>query len=269
MLPEYIDIHSHLNFPQFDADRESVIARLREKHMLTITVGTNLETSKQAVFLAEKYEHLFATIGVHPDDDPKESFDEKEFEKLVSHKKVVAIGECGLDHARLPSVSTESEERKKQQKEIFELQIEFAVKHAKPLMIHCREAYPDTLDILSSKKREYGDKLKANFHFFTEPIETARKILGLDFTVSFTGVITFVTQYAEIVSYVPLEKMMSETDAPFVAPVPMRGKRNSPEYVEYIVKKISEIKKIPLEDTKQKLAKTAMLCYAFPHDKTQ
>ena len=267
MIPEYVDIHSHLNFPQYDADREDVIARLKEQRIATITVGTSVETSKQAVWLAEKYEHLYATIGIHPDDS-EESFDESEFEKLVSHKKVVAIGECGLDYARLPTMPIEAEEKKKKQKKDFEKQIDFAVRHGKPLMIHCREAYSDALDILSSKKREYGDRLKANFHFFTEPIETARKILDLDFTVSFTGVITFVKQYAEVVSYVPLEKMMSETDAPFVAPVPERGKRNSPEYVVHIVKKIADIKKVPLEGVKVQLAKTAMLCYSFPHDKT-
>ncbi len=246
---EYIDIHSHLNFPQYDIDREEVIANLKAKNIATITVGTDLQKSKQAVELADKYEHLFATIGVHPDDDAKSGFDENEFKALVAHPKVVAIGECGLDYAR--------EHDKVFQKNLFEKQIDFAVAHNKPLMIHCREAYPDTLDILSSKKKYYGDKLKANFHFFTEPIETARKILDLGFTVSFTGVITFVKQYADIVSYVPLESMMSETDAPYVSPAPERGKRNEPAYVVHIVEKIANIKKIPLETVKKQLKDNA------------
>jgi len=257
MSTEYIDIHSHLNFPQYDTDRGKVIEDLEKNNISTITIGTNLKTSTEAIELAEKYSYVYASVGVHPGDDPNDRFEEPRFEKLVSHKKVVAIGECGLDYFRLPSVPSEADAEKRRQKEDFEKQISFAVKYDKPLMIHCRAAYDDALDILSSKKKEYGDKLCANFHFFTEPIETAKKILDLGFTVSFTGVITFVKQYAELVSYVPLDAMMSETDAPYVAPAPHRGMRNEPAYVIEVVKKIAEIKKMPLEEVKRQLVANA------------
>jgi TatD DNase family protein len=250
MTPAHFDIHSHLNFKDFDKDRGEVIAKLKEGNIWTTTVGTNLETSKQAVWLADRHENLFATIGLHPVDDPAEIFDEQEFEKLVTNKKVVAIGECGLDYARM---TTGAEAEKVRQKKEFEKQIAFALKHDKPLMIHCRDAFPDTLAILSSKKKEYGDKLRGNFHFFSSPVDIAKQCLELGFTVSFTGPITFVSDYADTVSFVPLEKMMAETDAPFAAPVPRRGKRNEPQYVEDIVRKIAEIKKEDFEKVRQAL----------------
>ncbi len=149
---EYIDIHSHLNFPQYDADRETLIASLKEKNIGTITIGTGLKTSQEAVELAEKHENLYATLGLHPADDSTEVFSEAEFEKLVTHPKVVGIGECGLDYARLPENPAEADAIKFRQKIDFEKQIAFAVKHGKPLMIHCREAYADALSILADKK---------------------------------------------------------------------------------------------------------------------
>jgi TatD DNase family protein len=253
---DYFDIHSHLNFPQYETDREEIIKKLKAENIGTITVGTDIKTSQEAIDLADKHENLFATIGLHPADDPDidhvAGFDESQFEKLVIHPKVVAIGECGLDYARL----TDPEKQKKIQKEDFEKQIDFAVKHNKPLMIHCRDAYPDALDILSSKQKQYGEKVRGNFHFFTSPIDIAKRCLEIGFTVSFTGPITYSAQYNEVVSYVPLEKMMAETDAPFAAPVPYRGKRNEPAYVKEVVKKIAEIKNIDLDTVKNSLANT-------------
>jgi TatD DNase family protein len=257
MQYNYFDIHSHLNFSKYDEDREEVIKKLQEKKIGTITVGTELKTSREAVELADKHEHLFATIGIHPADNHTELFTE-EYEELVENKKVVAIGECGLDYLASPEhgggvvPSTE----KKRQKDLFEQQIEFAVKHNKPLMIHCRNAYDDCIDMLKSKQQTYGEKVKGNFHFFTSPIETARKCLEIGFTVSFTGPITFVKEYAEIVDFVPLDRMMAETDAPFAAPAPYRGQRNSPMYVKEIVRKIAEIKNIDLETVKKQLILT-------------
>jgi TatD DNase family protein len=249
MSPEYIDIHSHLNFKEYDSDRDQVIQNLKDNKIWTITVGTELKTSKESVDLAEKHENIYATIGLHPaHDESGEVFNEEDYIELVKNKKVVAIGETGLDYFHI-----KDEEVRKKQKEQFEKQIEFALKYDKPLMIHCRSAYPDCLDILNSKKREVGEKLRGNFHFFTEPIETAQQCLDVGFTVSFTGPITFAAQYEELVKYVPLERMMAETDAPYAAPAPYRGKRNSPEYVVEIIKKIAEIKGIELETVKKQL----------------
>jgi TatD DNase family protein len=255
---EYFDIHSHLNFSQYDADRESIIARLLEKKIGTITVGTDITTSKEAVELATNHEHLFAAIGIHPADNPEslrsEGFNEKEFTKLVTHPKVVAIGECGLDYFRL----SQPEIQKKKQKESFEQQIHFAVLHNKPLMIHCRDAYPDTIEILKSKQKEFGEKVRGNFHFFTSPIEIAKQCLGIGFTVSFTGPITYGSDYDRVVEFVPLTSMMIETDAPFAAPVPYRGKRNEPAYVEYIAQKVANIKRKNIDEVKKALVNNVL-----------
>jgi len=256
MTPEYFDIHSHLNFDKYDADRDAVIEHMRQEKCSTTTIGTGLKTSEEAIALADKYEHLFATIGLHPT-DTQEGFVKEDFEKLITHSKVVAVGECGLDYARI-SEAKDSELEKKIQKDIFEQHIELAVAYNKPLMIHCRDAYPDALEILKSKQKVHGENVRGNFHFFTSPVDIAKQCLDIGFTVSFTGVITFVKEYAEIVEYVPLEHMMSETDAPFAAPVPHRGKRNEPLYVKEVVKKIAEIKNKDLEEVKKILVENAL-----------
>jgi TatD DNase family protein len=256
----YVDIHSHLNFSKFDTDRDAVITKLKEENIATITVGTDLKTSEEAIALTS-HENLYATIGVHPADDASQAFDEQAFIKLVEHQKVVAIGECGLDYARLP---TDTDAEKKRQKDDFEKQIEFAVKYKKPLMIHCRDAYDDCLALLKSKKSEYGDALRGNFHFFTSPVSVARQCLELDFTVSFTGPITYTTDYDEVVAFVPLEKLMAETDAPFAAPVPYRGTRNEPTYVKEVVQKIAQIKGISVEEARIATVNTAF--YTFFKD---
>jgi TatD DNase family protein len=151
-----------------------------------------------------------------------------------------------------------SDEEKKRQKQEFEKQIEFAVKYGKPLMIHCRDAYPDCIEILKSKQQQHGERVRGNFHFFTEPVETAKKVLEIGFTVSFTGPITFVGALEELVAYVPLENMMAETDAPFAAPHPYRGQRNEPAYVKEIVAKIARIKKQDLETVRQTLVDNSL-----------
>ena len=236
-MPKYFDIHSHLNSPDYDADREEVITRLRETNTHTIVIGTDLESSIKAVELADKHEEIYACIGQHPVDRREERFDKQKYEELIKHPKVVAIGECGLDfyHAR-------KEEDYERQKKLFLDQIEFAMEHNKPLMIHARNAYEEILEILGPLKKEYGDKLRGNVHFFAGNLATAQRFVAIGFTLSFTGVITFVRDYDEVVRGIPLDKIMSETDAPYVTPVPYRGKRNEPTFVREIVKKIAEIR---------------------------
>jgi TatD DNase family protein len=236
---KHVDIHSHLNFPDYDNDREEVISRMKEKGVATITIGTSLETSRSAVELSRKHENLWAAIGIHPGDDPDADFDEPEFEKLIQDPKVVAFGECGLDYGKSGEIE---EDEKKRQKALFDKQIDFAAKWRKPIMIHARSSNRDILDILESKKKEYGDSLKGNAHFFTGSIEEAKRYLDLDFTVSFTGVITFARNYDKVINFAPMSSIMAETDAPFVSPVPFRGKRNEPAHVVEVVKKIAEIK---------------------------
>jgi len=237
---KYIDIHSHLAFEDYDSDREEVLARMKNNQVGTIIIGTDLNESKKAVNMAEQNENIWAAIGMHPGlcgKPEKTFFDEKEFEELISSPKVVAIGECGLEYFHI-----KKEDTGEQQKELFESQIKFAIKHNKALMLHCRDSYDDVLDILESYKREYGEKLWGNSHFFAGNLEQAKKFLNLGFTLSFTGVVTFARDYDETIKYVPQNSIMSETDAPFVAPIPYRGKRNEPSYVIEIVKKLAEIR---------------------------
>jgi len=248
MSPEFIDIHAHLQDKQFDTDREELIAKLEEKNIWSIQVGTDNKTSAQAVDLARRHDHLFACIGIHPVDKKDEVFSGDIFQGLVNSGRVVAIGECGLDYYYFKKGEDVNAE-KERQKNLFLAQLEFAVAHDLPLMIHCRplqgsdeDAHRDMLTMLTEKKEEYGDKLRGNIHFFTSTLEIAESYIALGFTLSFPGVITFAREYDEVVRTVPLEMIMSETDSPYAAPLPFRGKRNEPAYVEEVVKKIAEIR---------------------------
>jgi TatD DNase family protein len=242
---KYIDIHCHLDFKDYDADRSQILERMKEGEVGAITIGADLESSKRAVEIAETNENIWACIGVHPEEVSKGAFDTPEFEKLVKSPKVVGIGECGLDYFKI-----NSEEEKINQKDLFEKQIQFAIKHNKPLMLHCRDSYDDVLDILKNYKEAEGPeaaKLKGNVHFFAGNVSIAKKFLDLGFTLSFTGVITFTHDYDEVIKYIPQNSIMSETDAPFVAPMPYRGKRNEPSFVIEVVKKMAEIRCVSKE----------------------
>jgi len=272
---KYIDTHAHMNFSAYDEDRDEVIKRALNGGVGMINVGTMEKTSREAIELSEKYENVYAIIGLHPvhvnksfhDKDEigeegkaftskGEEFDYNKYLEMARHPKVVAIGECGLDFFRV-----EGDDFKPKQIEAFIKQIEIALEVDKPLMIHCREAYPEVLAILSDYKERYGEKLRGNFHFFAGELEDAQIILDLGFTMSFTGVVTFAKDYEELVKFVPLEKMMSETDCPYVTPVPYRGQRNEPLYVKEVVKKIAELKELDEEVVREQLIKNAIGLY--------
>ncbi|MEK7585532.1 MAG: TatD family hydrolase [Patescibacteria group bacterium] len=241
MTLKLIDIHAHVNFPQFDEDRVAVIERARAAGVGMINVGTDLETSRGAVALAEGNGDMWATVGVHPTDPPeagKLSQTLAQLEKLAQHPKVVAIGECGLDYFHVKDLT----ERVKQ-KELFVKQIELAQTAGKPFMIHCRNAYDELLNILKDFPRVFG-----NVHFFVGNWEVAQQFLNLNFTLSFTGVLTFTSDYDEVVKNTPLDRIMFETDCPFVAPVPYRGKRNEPAYVVEVAKQVAFLRQLPLEE---------------------
>lgn len=254
---KYIDIHSHLNLPQFDADREAVISKMKDEKVATITVGTDYATSKFAIELAEKHDHLFACVGIHPTDVENEFFDYEKMLTLAQHPKVMAIGECGLDYYR-----GAKDEDKIRQKELFESHIKLAREVGKPLMIHARpskgsmDAYIDVIDILE-KHKQGGLKIHANFHFFVGDVFIARRALHLGSTMSFDGPVTFARDYDEVIKMLPLESIMVETDAPFASPESYRGKRCEPWMVSEIAKKIAEIKEIPLEIVSKKLVQNA------------
>jgi TatD DNase family protein len=239
---KYIDIHAHLDFPDFDKDREEIIADMLSKGIGAFNIGTGFQTSENSIALAEKYENMWAIVGVHPihaDESPLD--DLEKIEPLISHPKCVAIGECGLDFFR----KADNMESRKIQLQFFEKQIELALKYNKPLMIHCREAYPETLDVLESYKKSHPE-LRAHFHFFTESTDIARRVLDNGFTVSFTGPITF-ANYDELVKFTPLDCLMIETDSPYAAPKSVRGKRNDPRNIIEIGAKIAQIKGVSEE----------------------
>lgn len=250
-MPNF-DIHSHLNFPDYQEDWQEVLQRLEDTDTYTVNVGTDYDLSKKSVEQANKNERIYACIGVHPVDNPIRTFDDTEFEKLLG-PKVVAVGECGLDFFHADKVIDFE-----RQKSLFLAQVTFALKHDLPLMIHARNAYPELLEILELMKNEYGEKLRGDVHFFAGTLEEAKRFWAIGFSTSFTGVITFVRDYDEVIRQAPIDMLHAETDAPFVSPAPYRGKRNEPAFVEEVVKKMAEIRGEDLEALKKALFSNAL-----------
>ena len=272
MTPKYIDIHSHVNFKAFKEDGDAVIERALNNDTWVINVGSQLSTSKRAIEMAHKYkEGVFAIVGLHPihleesyHDDAEiggdgfmtrvEEFDKEVYRELLKDPKVVGIGECGLDYFHCKPGTIEK------QKKIFREHVALAQETGKALMLHVRNdpknlnlnAYHDVLEIL----KEYPG-VKGDVHFFAGTVTDAKNFNQLGFTVSFTGVITFTHDYDEVVKSVPLHMIMADTDSPYVAPVPYRGKRNEPFYVREIVKKIAEIKGLPENEVAEAIVQNA------------
>ena len=262
MNPKLIDVHTHTHFAAFAADKDAVIKRALDAGMWIINVGTQKDTSQDAIDTAHKYEGVFATVGLHPIHSEKsyhdeqeigsdeigkgfmsrgEDFDRKYYRKLADDSKVVAIGECGLDYYRL------TEETKQKQVEAFKNHIELSIEVNKPLMIHCRNAFSDLIAVID-EKRSLLNNQPGICHFFTGSEEDAKKLMDLGFSFSFGGVITFAKEYEKLVKFIPLDRILLETDAPYVAPQAYRGKRNEPLYIEEVAKKIGRILKKDFEE---------------------
>ncbi len=268
----YFDAHTHVNFVAYKDDRDATVLRAKEADVGMNVVGTQLDTSRAAVALAEKYDHVFATIGLHPIHTSKSYHDEKElgeggkeftsrgevfdaaaYEALGHYPRVIAIGECGLDYFRL------EEKTKEVQKDAFIQQIELANKLQKPLMLHIRNAYEDALEVLKSHA-----KVKGDVHFFAGDWETAKRFLDFGFTLSFTGVVTFTHDYDETIRNMPLDMILSETDAPYVTPEPNRGKRNEPAYIPRIVRQIADIRGEDFENVAGQIFENAKRVFGVP-----
>ncbi len=247
---EFFDSHSHLNLRDFDNDKNEVIEKMRDQKVGTLTVGVNLETSKEAARLAKENENFYACIGLHPNEAGNEDFDAEKFAELLD-EKTICVGECGFDYFR----SSNKEEQEKE----FRAQIDFALENDLPLMLHIRpskgthDAYEDVLVILEEYKKTAGGKLRGQAHFFAGDTKIAERFLNIGFYISFTGVITFAHDYDEVIKFVPLNRILTETDSPFVAPVPHRGKRCEPQYVIKVYKKMAEIKGISLDELAQQV----------------
>jgi TatD DNase family protein len=236
-----IDSHAHLEMKEFDADREEVIKRAGcEGVDFIVTVGTNLKLSLKAVALADKYENIYATVGVHPHDVSK--IDKKTLDTLKelvqTHKKIVAYGEIGLDFFR--NISPHEK-----QLEAFGLQLELAQELDLPVIIHDREAHKQSLETVRGSGVRRGV-----FHCFSGDYEMAKKCIDLGFCISIPGVVTFDKSKTlqEVAERVPLSSLLLETDAPYLAPVPQRGKRNEPSFIIHTAKKVAQIKNISWEE---------------------
>ena len=247
---EFFDSHCHLDDERFDEDRERLIAEIKKANITKfVSAGYSIEGSKKGVELSKKYDYIYTTCGISPNDIPQDE-DElwKNIEEIsdlvkenIENKKIVAIGEIGLDYYWEKDL-----QKRELQRQVFIKQIEIANVWNLPIVIHTREAVMDTLEIL----RKYTVNRKGVFHCCPLNRELVKEALKLGFYISFAGPITFKNSKnaKEIIEMVPNDKMLIETDSPYLAPEPVRGTRNDPRNVQYIAKKIAEIKGMTLEE---------------------
>ncbi len=238
---EFFDSHAHYNDEQFDNDRDELIEKMYKDGITKIIVaGSNVETSKEAIKIAEKYDFIYATAGIHPQDIENIDKDILEIENLSTHKKVVAIGEIGLDYHY-------TKDKKEEQKYAFIKQIELANKVNLPIVIHCRDAYIDTIDILKNK---ILPNKRGVFHCCQLNMELIKDALSLGFNISFAGPVTFKNSknVKECIDLIPLDRLQIETDAPYLSPEPLRGTRNNSINMKLTAQKIADLKQISLEE---------------------
>ncbi len=256
---KYFDAHCHIQFDMFDEDRKAVIDAMTSQEIGGIVVGVDLPSSKQAIDLVEGYENLYAGVGLHPNYTQEEQFDGDEYMKLAEGRRVVTIGECGLDYFRPEDVAG----TKALQQDVLKEHIALAVATGKPLMIHARpskgtmDAYTDLIAILKEAKQKYGEKLTGNVHFFVGGVTESRELFDLNFTISYTAVLTFTHEYDEVVRQAPLTHLLTETDSPYVAPPPNRGKRNDPRSIPAVVEAIARIRGEDVEQVRTQLLENA------------
>jgi len=264
-----IDTHAHLNFSAFKDDVNEIIKKTLENDVWVINVGSQYSTSKRAVEIAQKYEEgIYVAVGLHPihleerkvdhsEVDAQavfktrsEEFDYEKYKELAQNHKVVAVGEIGLDYWYKPKTKKKLEEFKERQKEVFLKQLNLAKELNLPIILHCRIAHDDLLKLLElqASKSELGGVI----HCFTGDWQQAQKYLDLGFYLGFNGLIfkkiEGAPDWQEIIKKLPLEKILIETDAPYLTPPPYESQRNEPLYVKYVAQKIAEIKKIALEE---------------------
>lgn len=231
----YIDSHCHLSFPELASDLPGVLARMKDNTVVAaLNICTTLDEFPAVLKVAEQHAHIFASVGVHPD---QQQIEEPTVERLVTladHPKVVAIGETGLDYFRLS-------EPLEWQRDRFRIHIRAARKCNKPLIIHTRAASADTIRVM---KEEGAAEAGGVMHCFTESLDVAQAAMALGFYISFSGIITFknARELQEVARSVPLDRLLIETDSPYLAPVPFRGKSNEPAFVVKVAEKVAEIK---------------------------
>lgn len=279
-----IDTHCHLNFNAFKEDREEVIKRSLDAGMQLVMPGTQYSTSKRAVEIAEGHSQgVYAAVGLHPihvgekrkvdmlevESEEKEEqswavfetneeeFKYEAYQQFCKSKKVVAIGECGLDYYYQPKGALKRAEFQAKQKEVFEQHIALSLEQNLPLIIHCRKAHEDLLQILE----QYRGRVKGVVHCYTGSVEQAKKFLDLGLYIGFNGLIfkqvPALPNPEEVISFIPLNRILLETDAPYLIPPQANAERNEPLFVRYVAEEIARIKKLPLEEVISATAKNA------------
>ncbi|MBE6797240.1 MAG: TatD family deoxyribonuclease [Ruminococcaceae bacterium] len=232
------DSHAHYDDARFDECRDEILGQMQKNNVCgIINCGTDIDTSLFAISLAKKYDFVYAAVGYHPESvDNGTCFDERQMLKLIKENKVVAIGEIGLDYYWDTTF-------KENQIEMFERQLQFAAAHSLPVIIHDREAHADTLQLIKKHKP------KGVLHCFSGSVEMAKEVVGLGLYIGVGGVVTFKNskKIVEVIKEIPLERILLETDAPYLAPEPFRGKLNRSDYIEFVAKKIAEIKNVDYE----------------------
>ena len=283
-----IETHAHLDYPDFANDLEEVLRRATQADVTRIiTIGTSIESSRRAVDLAQKYPNVFAVVGVHPTYAEEAGEDVMTpLRELAENSRVVALGETGLDYHRLPSIEltkdrktqvfakalqTSTEDQieagihdgayKSKQASLFEQQLDLAGELGLNVVIHQRDAWDDTLEIM----KPYTDRLRGVFHCFGGTLEQANEVLDLDHLVSFTGIMTFKNGAAvrEVAARIPLWKFMVETDCPYLAPVPFRGKRSEPAHTRLVAESIAAARGISLQEVAEATTETAEKFFRF------
>jgi TatD DNase family protein len=279
--PHFFDAHTHVQFSGYDADRDAVIRRAFDADVRMVNVGTQRDTSRAAVELAHEHPgELYAAIGLHPihtsksyhDEDELggpdagsaakafnsrgEEFDMDYYRELARDPATVAIGECGLDYFHFNDDEPREAQIEKQKAALL-AQINLSIEVGKPLMVHCRNAFADLIEFLNP----HADELTPGIiHFFTGTPDDARRLLDLGFSFAFGGAVTFPPRkgmsqgdYDEAIKLIPIENILSETDAPYVAPVPFRGQKNEPAYVVHTVARLAELKGVSAEEMKARI----------------
>jgi len=285
--PILIDTHAHVNFKDFKDDGEQVVRRALGRGVWMINVGAQYSTSKRAVEYAKKYkEGVYAAVGLHPshilegkkvptqgrnpersrEEREYEELDEKKYMKLLENEKVVAVGEIGLEYGE-----NITDEKKEKQKEVLFRQLEMAQQMGKPVIFHCRKAYDDLIELLDmfnlgcascphacpSVVGEETPQLKGVVHCFMGRLSQAKKIIEMGLTLSFNGLVTYARDYDKVIKEIPLDKILLETDCPYLSPEPDRDKRNEPINVKRVAEKIAEIKGIKFEEVAKQTTKNA------------
>ena len=246
-MPQFFDTHAHLDFDEFQADLEAVLDRSRAAGIdRIVSIGTDLAASRRAVSIAESHEGVFAVAGWHPGHAEEAPSDIRaELRALASHPKVVAIGECGLDFHRLPSrlgqgTVVDDARIRERQAALFVQQLEVASELGLNVVIHTRDSFQETVDLF----RPHAGRIRAVFHCFVGTPAEMETVLGLGSLVSYTGIVTFKNGIAvrETLAATPLDRFMLETDCPFLAPIPHRGRRCEPAYIADIAVRVAEVK---------------------------